>query len=112
MHPRGGRRERGRRATGGLEFDSVRAAGELPASSPVAECRCARCRTDRPILQPSVAKLGIVVVVNPPHFAAGEIVKKRLEPVVAAGYHPLKSLLARGIVVAIGSDLPRSPFIM
>jgi predicted amidohydrolase YtcJ len=64
-----------------------------------------------PDLQPLVARLGIVVVVNPTHFAAGEIVKKRLEPAVAAGYHPLKSLLARGIVVAIGSDGPRSPFI-
>lgn len=50
-------------------------------------------------------------MVNPTHCAAGEIVKKRLEPTVAAGYHPLKSLLACGIVVAIGSDGPRSPFI-
>ena len=64
-----------------------------------------------PDLQPIVAKLGIVVVVNPTHYAILDILKKRLEPTVAATYFPLKSLLARGIAVAIGSDGARSPFV-
>jgi predicted amidohydrolase YtcJ len=62
-------------------------------------------------LQPMVAKLGIVVVVNPTHFAVADIIKKRFEPSVTAGYSPMKSLLSRGIPVAIGSDGPRSPFL-
>jgi hypothetical protein len=57
-----------------------------------------------PDLIPQAKALGIVVVQNPTHFAVlGEDVQKEAQPV--------RSLLAAGIPVALGSDGPLNPYL-
>ena len=54
------------------------------------------------------ARLGIVLVQNPTHLALRQLMQARLGP-RAATIQPLKSVLAAGVNVAIGSDGPMSP---
>lgn len=53
-------------------------------------------------LVPQAKELGIIVVQNPTHFGAGFAAEKAF---------PLKSLLAAGIPVALGSDGPLNPYL-
>jgi hypothetical protein len=53
-------------------------------------------------LVPQAKELGIIVVQNPSHFMAGFGAERAL---------PLKSLLAAGIPVALGSDGPLNPYL-
>lgn len=55
-----------------------------------------------PDLVPLARDLGIIVVQNPSHFAAGVVAEKAF---------PLRSLLAAGIPVALGSDGPLNPYL-
>jgi predicted amidohydrolase YtcJ len=55
-----------------------------------------------PDLIPRAKQFGVVVVQNPTHFAAG---------LKLAQAQPLRSLLADGIPVALGSDGPMNPFL-
>jgi predicted amidohydrolase YtcJ len=58
--------------------------------------------------------LGVVIVQNPTHLALGPIFVQRFIPEVFGQLEPLKSLLAAGIPLAIGTDgigAPQSPFL-
>lgn len=54
--------------------------------------------------------LGVVVVMNPLHFMFPDVYLARLGPARKAWMQPLKTLLDRGIPLAIGSDGPMNPF--
>lgn len=58
-----------------------------------------------------VKALGIVVVQNPAHFMLRAAMIARLGEERVRTLQPMKSLLAAGIPVAIGSDGPPSPFL-
>ncbi|SNC75973.1 hypothetical protein SAMN06265337_3148 [Hymenobacter gelipurpurascens] len=58
-------------------------------------------------LQPRAKQLGVVVVQNPIHFLQPELFRQRW----GSQRQPLRSLLAAGIPVAIGSDGPLNPFL-
>jgi predicted amidohydrolase YtcJ len=60
-----------------------------------------------PDLIPSAKALGIVVVQNPTHLAAGSV----LPGLVLTKAQPLRSLLDAGIPVALGSDGPMNPYL-
>ena len=62
-----------------------------------------------PDLMKRVQALGVVVVQNPIHFTFTDAFKQRLSAERFAWMQPLKSMLAAGIPVAIGSDGPMSP---
>jgi len=62
-------------------------------------------------LQPRARRLGVIVVQNPTHFAFPSILQQRLGAHRARGFQPLRSLIAAGIPVALGSDGPRNPFL-
>lgn len=64
-----------------------------------------------PDVQPIVRQLGIVVVVNPTHFAIPALIHQRFEDAVATNYSPMRSLIAGGIPVAIGSDGTPNPLL-
>jgi predicted amidohydrolase YtcJ len=64
-----------------------------------------------PDLWPAARRLGVVVVQNPAHFLFPEMFVARLGPERAARYQPLRSLMASGIPLAIGSDGPLNPFL-
>jgi predicted amidohydrolase YtcJ len=57
------------------------------------------------------AALGVTVVQNPSHLALPEIMFARFGYENMAGYQPMKSLLAAGVPLALGSDGPPSPFL-
>jgi hypothetical protein len=57
-----------------------------------------------------VKALGVVVAVNPFHFMFPDVYLARLGPARKAWMQPLKTLIERGIPVAIGSDGPMNPF--
>jgi predicted amidohydrolase YtcJ len=54
------------------------------------------------------ARLGIVLVQNPAHLALGGVLPARFGQARASAMQPLKSVVAAGIPVAIGSDGPLS----
>ena len=54
-------------------------------------------------------KLGVVLVQNPSHFALRETMVSRFGATRAAALQPLKSVLAAGVPVSIGSDGPLNP---
>lgn len=58
-----------------------------------------------------VARLGVVVVQNPSHFTLPEVMTLRFGPERVLTYQPLRSLLAAGVPVALGSDGPLNPFL-
>ena len=62
-------------------------------------------------LQLRVKAMGVVVVQNPSHSTFPEVFRQRYGADRVAWMQPMKSLLARGIPVAIGSDGPLSPFL-
>jgi predicted amidohydrolase YtcJ len=83
-------------------FDAMRAV------APSEQWRAKRVRIEHgdgllPDLIPIAKDFGVVVVVNPTHFAAKPLYPK-------GAYMPLRSLLKAGIPVAIGSDEAPNPF--
>jgi predicted amidohydrolase YtcJ len=64
-----------------------------------------------PDLMPRARALGIVVVQNPAHFMLRPAMIARLGEQRVQSLQPMKSLLAAGIPVALGSDGPLSPYL-
>jgi predicted amidohydrolase YtcJ len=64
-----------------------------------------------PDLVPRAAALGVTVVQNPSHLTLPEVMFARFGYENMAGYQPMKSLLAAGVPLALGSDGPPSPFL-
>jgi predicted amidohydrolase YtcJ len=65
-----------------------------------------------PDLMPLARRLGVVVVQNPSHFMVGSrLFSPAYGPEFARWFQPVKSLLAAGIPVALGSDGPVNPFL-
>ena len=62
-------------------------------------------------LQTRVKAIGAVVVQNPSHFTFPEVFLARYGAARVAWMQPMKSLVDRGIPLAIGSDGPMSPFL-
>jgi predicted amidohydrolase YtcJ len=60
---------------------------------------------------PIVRRLGIVIVQNPSHFAFAPGLLEHRFGHRPAGFQPMKSLLAAGIPLGIGSDGARNPFL-
>ena len=60
-----------------------------------------------PDLLPRARALGVVVVQNPSHFGEPELFRQRWGTTM----QPLRSLVAAGIPVALGSDGPLNPFL-
>jgi predicted amidohydrolase YtcJ len=63
-----------------------------------------------PDLRARAARLGLVVVENPTHFALGDLFGRRFGGAVAKELQPLRSLAADGFALALGTDGPPSPF--
>jgi predicted amidohydrolase YtcJ len=55
-------------------------------------------------------ELGIVISQNPSHYTLGPMIRDRFGSRVAT-YQPQRSLLAAGILLALGSDGPINPFL-
>jgi len=64
-----------------------------------------------PALIARAAALGVAVVQNPSHFTLPELMITRLGLDRVRTFQPLRSLLAAGVHVALGSDGPPSPFL-
>lgn len=64
-----------------------------------------------PDLVARAAALGVTVVQNPSHFTIPEVMFARFGYENVATFQPMKSLLAAGVPLAIGSDGPPSPFL-
>ena len=64
-----------------------------------------------PDLVARAAALGVGVVQNPSHFAFPEVMFARFGYANMATFQPMKSLLATGVPLALGSDGPPSPFL-
>jgi len=64
-----------------------------------------------PDLVTRAAALGVTVVQNPSHLALPEVMFARFGYENMAGFQPMKSLLAAGVPLALGSDGPPSPFL-
>ena len=64
-----------------------------------------------PDLIKRVKAIGAVVVQNPAHLMFTDGFKLRYQPDQIAWMQPLKSLIAAGIPLAIGSDGPENPFL-
>ncbi len=64
-----------------------------------------------PDLRPLARRLGVIVVQNPAHFAAAGLSAARLGDTRARQYQGLRSLVAAGIPLAIGSDGLTNPFL-
>jgi hypothetical protein len=56
-------------------------------------------------------RLGAIVVQNPSHFALGPVMTERLGATRQSSFQSMRTPLANGIAVAIGSDGPLSPFL-
>jgi predicted amidohydrolase YtcJ len=57
------------------------------------------------------ARLGVIVVQNPAHFAVPQILATRYRPQFVATLQPFRTLMDRGVHVAIGSDGPINPYL-
>ena len=64
-----------------------------------------------PDLIPRAKALGVVVVQNPSHFMLRDDMAARLGPERMKFVQPMKSLLAAGVPIALGSDGPLNPFL-
>ena len=64
-----------------------------------------------PDLIARVKSLGVVVVQNPAHLTLVDDMRARLGPDRFAMAQPLKSVLAAGVPLALGSDGPINPFL-
>lgn len=89
--------------------------GLMPAMAPDSVWRRARVRIEGgdglvSDLWPLAQRLGVVVVQRPAELANADLLRRRLG-VRAATYQPLRSLLARGIPVALASDGETSPYV-
>jgi predicted amidohydrolase YtcJ len=88
----------------------------MPEVGSYADGRARRTRLEhgdgvRPEQWRAAGRLGIVVVQNPSHFALGEeLMRARFGP-RAAEMQPLRSMVAAGIPIALGSDGPMNPFL-
>ena len=56
-------------------------------------------------------RFGVIVVQNPAHFAIPQILATRYRPQFLANYQPFRTLMDRGVHVAIGSDGPLNPYL-
>ncbi len=93
-----------------LVLSSMRALGDARTWRPL------RLRVEHgdgidPGLFPALGDFGVLVVQNPSHFAHPELMKRRYGPTRLAGMFRLRSLLAGGIPVALGSDGPLNPYL-
>ena len=89
--------------------------GLMPAVAPESVWRRARVRIEGgdglvSDLWPLAQRLGVVVVQRPAELANAALLRSRLG-VRAATYQPLRSLLARGIPIALASDGETSPYV-
>ena len=64
-----------------------------------------------PDLVARAAALGVIVVANPSHLTMPEMMLARYGAERMATYQPMRSLLAAGVTLAIGSDGPPSPYL-
>ena len=64
-----------------------------------------------PDLIPLARNLGVIVVQNPTHFALGPLFLARYGKERAGKTQLLRSLLAAGLPLAVGSDGPQNPFL-
>jgi hypothetical protein len=62
-------------------------------------------------LLPVARRLGIVLVQNPTHFALDSTMLRERFGRVSAEFQPVRSTLAAGVPLAIGSDGPANPFL-
>jgi predicted amidohydrolase YtcJ len=62
-------------------------------------------------LLPSARRLGVVVVQNPAHFTIPDLIRRRYGPGRSGAAQPLRSLLAAGVPIALGSDGPMNPYL-
>jgi predicted amidohydrolase YtcJ len=84
----------------------------LESSGPATSWPARRVRIEHgdgllPDLLPRARALGVVVVQNPSHFGDPQLFQQRW----GTGMQPLRSLVAAGIPVALGSDGPLNPFL-
>ena len=64
-----------------------------------------------PDLLPSARRLGVVVVQNPAHLTIPDLLRRRYGPGRTGAEQPLRSLLAAGVPIALGSDGPMNPYL-
>ena len=62
-------------------------------------------------LVPLARRLGVIVIQNPAHFTIPDLLRRRFGPAAAGAAQPLRSLLAAGIPIALGSDGPMNPYL-
>ena len=62
-----------------------------------------------PDLVRRAARLGVIVVQNPTHLTIVDVMRARFGP--RHEYMPMRSLLAAGIHLALGSDGPINPYL-
>jgi len=56
-------------------------------------------------------RFGVIVVQNPAHFTLGDVARARYGAAAMGNFMPMRSLIARGIPAAIGSDGPLNPWL-
>ena len=90
-------------------LEELRAAGGSAARRPI-RVRFEHADAISPDLLDEVKQQGVIVVQNPSHFTLAGLVEARLGE-RRRWYMPMRSLLERGIPVALGSDGPLNPYL-